>query len=410
MEKSNTQTMKILHLSDDYRPIGGAEIYMLNLSKELIEWGHDSRIFSLGNSNINDCNLRVLRESKFKLLRLLYRFTINPFLYFRLRRYLHLFNPNVIHFHNIDNKSVLTFWLACRNQNIVQSTHDYGLICLTGWGSIKKDFSPCSGFYGYKCFKNKCFPLSWLLFFYPNAKLRDRMIKNHAKILIAPSQRLKLLLNKNGFLSVIHLPYFVKDSFLSKEKNKFNKERNILYVGRISPEKGISYLLGAFSKLITEDVSLKLQIIGDGPERKNLIKKVADLGIFDKVEFILKVDQDELIKYYSRAQMLVVPSVWSEQFGMVGIEALSCGTPCVASNVGGIPEWCIDGKTGFLVPPRNVEQLYSRMKKLLNDPALVKRMGQCGQKMVAKQYTLTAHVDKLVKIYADESSKRLLRK
>ena len=77
------------------------------------------------------------------------------------------------------------------------------------------------------------------------------------------------------------------------------------------------------------------------------------MGLENNVTFIGHVDSSSIVNVFQSADITVVPSVWEEQFGMIGPESMACGTPVIGSDVGGIPEWLIDGKTGYLVPPRS---------------------------------------------------------
>jgi D-inositol-3-phosphate glycosyltransferase len=162
----------------------------------------------------------------------------------------------------------------------------------------------------------------------------------------------------------------------------------ILFVGRIEPLKGIDTLLRAIA-LLAPDMpcwqdELAVIIIGGAPgagieqvnaELGRLERLRAELGIEELVTFQGAKDQDTLVYYYSAAQMVVMPSHY-ESFGMVALEAMACGTPVVASKVGGLAYNVRDGQTGFLVPGGDAEALAARIRLLLKDHELRQQLGE----------------------------------
>jgi D-inositol-3-phosphate glycosyltransferase len=162
----------------------------------------------------------------------------------------------------------------------------------------------------------------------------------------------------------------------------------ILFVGRIEPLKGIDTLLRAIALIAPEMPcwrdELSVIIIGGAPgagieqvnaELARLEHLRAELGIEDLVTFLGAKDQDTLGYYYSAAEMVVMPSHY-ESFGMVALEAMACGTPVVASKVGGLAFSVQDGHTGFLVPDRDAEALAAKIRLLLKDRDLRQQMGE----------------------------------
>ena len=153
----------------------------------------------------------------------------------------------------------------------------------------------------------------------------------------------------------------------------------ILFVGRIEPLKGVDTLIQAMSCLELEDSHrVHLAIIGGDPsaspqemsaEMARLQKLCDDLCVGQTVVFLGKRDQDKLPYYYSAAELLVMPSHY-ESFGMVALEAMACGTPVIASEVGGLAYLVRDGETGFTVPDQEPEVLTEKITWLLNNHEL----------------------------------------
>ena len=162
----------------------------------------------------------------------------------------------------------------------------------------------------------------------------------------------------------------------------------LLYVGRIEPLKGIDTLIEAIAHMRrnddAEELSFCLAVIGGDPDstpenQTAEMKRLKDLchlhGLDDLVTFLGKRDQDLLPYYYSAAEAVVVPSHY-ESFGMVALEAMACGTPVVASQVGGLAYLVQDGVTGYTVPSSDVEALAGRLSDLIRDKSLRDQLGK----------------------------------
>lgn len=184
----------------------------------------------------------------------------------------------------------------------------------------------------------------------------------------------------------------------------------ILFVGRIEPLKGIDTLLRAIALLAPEMPcwrdELSVVIIGGAPgagidqvnaEVARLERLRTELGIEDLVTFQGAKDQDMLVYYYSAAEMTVMPSHY-ESFGMVALESMACGTPVVASKVGGLAFNVQDGQTGFLVPDGDADVLASRIRLLLKDRELRERLGLQATRW-AGRYGWSAIADQMIEIY-----------
>jgi D-inositol-3-phosphate glycosyltransferase len=162
--------------------------------------------------------------------------------------------------------------------------------------------------------------------------------------------------------------------------------RLILFVGRIEPLKGIDNLLRAIALVVARRPELREQLhvpivggdadrIREDDEMVRLQELREELGIVDIVTFLGARDQDTLQYYYSAAEMVVMPSDY-ESFGMVALEAMACGTPVIASNVGGLSFLVRHGRTGYRVPARDPKALAAKITRLLTNEGLRRRIGQ----------------------------------
>ena len=164
-------------------------------------------------------------------------------------------------------------------------------------------------------------------------------------------------------------------------------DRILLFVGRIEPLKGVDILLGAAAQLETESDCFVLVVGGDSSARAGEVAHLRDLaselGIGERVSFLGAVDHERLPLFYSAADVCVVPSFY-ESFGLVALEAMACGTPVVASRVGGLAGTVRDGETGFLIPWRCPEPFAERLELLLGNEELRHAFGQSAREAVER--------------------------
>ena len=181
----------------------------------------------------------------------------------------------------------------------------------------------------------------------------------------------------------------------------------ILFVGRIEPLKGVDTLIRAMALLAQECPTwvsrLSLAIIGGDPdtnenaEMERLKAMHADLQLGDLVVFLGAKDQNKLQYYYNAAEALVMPSHY-ESFGMVALEAMACGTPVIASDVGGLSHLVRDGETGFHIPSGDHLALASTLSRLLQDDALRRQLGEQAAYW-AQNYSWTKIGDRILAVY-----------
>jgi D-inositol-3-phosphate glycosyltransferase len=185
-------------------------------------------------------------------------------------------------------------------------------------------------------------------------------------------------------------------------------ERVVLFVGRIEPLKGIETLIEAIALMRRQGVYVCLSVIGGdpdgGPETQNAemarLKVMSEqAGVDDLVTFLGKRSQDTLPYYYSAAEAVVVPSHY-ESFGMVALEAMACGTPVVASQVGGLAYLVQDEVTGYTVPVDEPQELAMRLRTLLEEPALRQKLGSQAAQL-AQDYAWEKIAARVVDLYSD---------
>ncbi|MDW8326750.1 MAG: glycosyltransferase [Anaerolineales bacterium] len=207
--------------------------------------------------------------------------------------------------------------------------------------------------------------------------------------------------------------FYPRPANVAKQRIGVDPDRILLlFVGRIEPLKGLETLLRALAVLKERGVcqcnQLALSIIGGDPEedaaqRNAEMERIkalrSRLGLEGMVTFLGKQDQDTLPDYYSAADAVVMPSHY-ESFGMVALEAMACGTPVIASEVGGLAFLVKDGETGFHVPDRDPEALADRICDIITDPLLRAKLG--GQAAeYARSYCWPLIADKIIAVYRE---------
>jgi len=197
----------------------------------------------------------------------------------------------------------------------------------------------------------------------------------------------KALKEDYGYDSVVTYNGLDIDDFIHLQE-KTGTDPTILFVGGLEPRKGLEYLLHAMEYILDELPSTKLIAIGKtgfrGTDEWSWFSSLADrLGITGHVEFHESVSQENLLRFYSECDVLVLPSK-TEGWGLSLMEAMACGKPVVASGVGGIPELVRDGTDGILVRPGDVRGLAEAVTMLLKNPTLRKEMGQSGKARVGE--------------------------
>jgi glycosyltransferase involved in cell wall biosynthesis/O-antigen/teichoic acid export membrane protein len=174
----------------------------------------------------------------------------------------------------------------------------------------------------------------------------------------------------------------------------------LLFVGRLEAFKGPQILLDAMPAVLAAHPEALLTICGDGPMAGPLREQIARLNLTGHVELVGWLDQPELDRLRAAADVVVVPSIWPESFGLTCLEAFAAGTAVVASAVGGLPDLVRPGVTGLLVPPGDVAALASAVSRVLGDESLRERLqSRCHE--TAKEYTLDDHVAGIAAAYSE---------
>ena len=224
---------------------------------------------------------------------------------------------------------------------------------------------------------------------------RNRMLRGLSHFVLARADAIRTvsaftadLVRSQSRVPVVTFAAFTDlDLFLAASADA--ERGHLLYAGVLTPVKGVDVLLDALALLRDRGHAVPLVLAGDGSARESLERQAERLGLRSLVTFRGHVDQRELCRLMATAHALVLPS-HSEGFGLVCIEALACGTPVVASNVGGVREIVRDGFNGHLVPPGDARGLADALAGRLCDPAGTRAMGIRGRVDVAARFASDA--------------------
>jgi glycosyltransferase involved in cell wall biosynthesis len=160
------------------------------------------------------------------------------------------------------------------------------------------------------------------------------------------------------------------------------------YAGRFAHEKGVEIMVQA-----CRAAGLPMRFAGDAPGHPAVTST-------DDATFVMTHSSAELAAFYRGARIIVVPSIWSETFGIVAAEAMSHGIPVVASRIGALPEVVRDGETGLLAEPGDASDFAEKISRLWNDASLARRLGSEARRRVASEFTYQAHCDRLLRTYS----------
>ena len=177
------------------------------------------------------------------------------------------------------------------------------------------------------------------------------------------------------------------------------REPLLLFVGALTETKGIKYLIQALPSILRRLPEYHLALIGEGPQKEELARLADALGMTEHVQFVGTQSPTQVRDWMQRAQLLVLPSL-EEGLGVVLLEALACGTPCVATAVGGIPEVILP-EVGQLVPPASVPAMAEAITALLTDAERWRALSQNARQYAEQKYSWEAIAHQLIQTYQD---------
>ncbi|MEB3267638.1 MAG: glycosyltransferase family 4 protein, partial [Leptolyngbya sp.] len=174
------------------------------------------------------------------------------------------------------------------------------------------------------------------------------------------------------------------------------KKPYFLFVGRLSPEKGVRVLLQVWNNLYSDSALLK--VVGDGPQSAVLKQYCTEKGL-GTVRFLGSRSLASVLDLMQGAQAVVVPSQWYETFGRVVVEAFACGRPAIVSDLGALAELVEEGETGFKVSPYDPQAWADRIRWCIDHPVKLEEMGRKARQCYLANYTPEINYRQLMAIY-----------
>ncbi|NPU85312.1 MAG: glycosyltransferase family 4 protein [Syntrophaceae bacterium] len=229
----------------------------------------------------------------------------------------------------------------------------------------------------------------------------------HATKLISPTKSLSEIVGAEyGIPEAEVLPNCIDTEYFSfKEKEGQKKDWIIMYAGRLERRKGVELLAKAIPLVVDRVPNVKIQMVGrDTPTAEGgtsmkawLNRCFEERGISRHVEFAGEVPKEKIVGYYQNADACVLPSLW-ENLPYTCLEAMSCGTPVVGSNVGGFPEIITDGLNGFLFQSRDHEDLAKKILELINSEQ-IRALGRRARERIVTAYGHGVIAKQMIELY-----------
>ncbi len=400
--------MKILLVNKFLYPKGGDAISTITTGKLLAKEGHDVFFWGMDHPQNSDYPYKEYfvpyvdynkpqgKTAQLKAaLNILYSFEAKN----RFETLIRKVQPNIVHLNNFAHQISPSILHVLRKYQIpaVMTMRDYKMVCASyAMLANGKSCEQCKNGKYYNCFLKKCTKGSSLKSLINTIEMylhhRILHIYDGISIYISPSKFLKSKVEEMGFKhEVVYLPNFVDIGTFQPLYE--SQEESIVYIGRLSHEKGIETLVDA-----VKEINVKLKIIGDGPLAESLIYKSKKEGI-QNVEFMGYKIGDDLQNEIKKSIFTVIPSEWYENNPRTVIEAFALGKPALGARIGGIPELVTDWETGMTFESGNSVDLKDKIRLMLRNKERLMDMGRRARELVEKELNPELHYDNLMRIY-----------
>ena len=380
--------MKVYQLYNQQRSRFGGEPAVVHATMQVLaQNGHQSRLLMKSS--------RVLENSLVKRVCAFWGGVYNLHTYYEMRRLLEVDRPDVVHVHSVYPMFSPSALVACRRVGVpvVMTVHSDYLTCPTWYhlykGQVCED---CIGGHEYQCVVKNCRNNIFESAAYAlrsSVARRFGLFADNVTVLIALTTFAKERLLKAGFCNeqIAVVPNFTSltESTLERGSGEY-----VGFAGRISPEKGLNVLLDAAARM--PDIPFK--VAGDGPDLPEMRFRAPR-----NVQFLGQLAFDDLVAFYRRCKILLVPSLCFEQLPMVVIDAMALGVPVVASRIGGLPDVVDDGITGLVFEPGNPADLMEKLRHLWGDRQLCERFARAGREKARLRYSPEVYSRNLLNVY-----------
>jgi glycosyltransferase involved in cell wall biosynthesis len=378
--------LRILQIHNFYQWAGGEDVVVENERLILEHAGHEVELYAVSNATIFGLSAKVRTFLNAKY---------NETARIDLLCYLNNFRPDIVHVHNFFPLLTPSIYDACAELGIpiVQTLHNYRLFC--AGGTLFRDGKPCElclDGRSYRAVIHKCyrgslpgsFATANMIHYYRRNETWSKVARFIVFISFARDKFIEA-----GFPPerIVVKPNFTADPGIPD----YSQRRGALFVGRLSPEKGVSALLKAWTK-----IDYPLRIIGAGPDEAILRTQAPPT-----VTFQGQVPPDGVRAAMRSARLIIMPSLWYEGLPMTLMEAFANGLPVVASDLGAFAEVVEDSVTGRLFPPGDSTTLAAVVNRLLSEPERLIRMSMAARARYESTYTAQQNLSQLLSVYHD---------
>jgi glycosyltransferase involved in cell wall biosynthesis len=355
--------MRVLLVTDWPATAGGVETYLLALASGLREAGDEVALLASG-VGAGAVQADYVAYGARRAVPQAVLQVANPFAAGAVRRAVRHFRPDVAHVSMFEMHLSPSAVTALGGLPTILNVAYYKPICPTGL-KLLPDGTLCRADHGRVCLRGCVGPAHWLRDRARYARIRS--VVEAAADVVTCSRWMAGELGRAGIpASWIPWPVAAPSRGFRPERAQ---EPTLVYVGRLSTEKGVETLLRASARVLGAGRGHRLRLVGDGPLRGELERLAAELGLGDRAEFVGAVAPERVEDELAGAWALVVPSLWAEPLGLVAIEAIVRGIPVVASAAGGLGETVEPGVTGLLFPNGDVVALAERLLHVLDGTA-----------------------------------------
>ncbi len=401
--------MHILMVNDYFGFSAGAFAVAWEMSQELMNQGHKVSFLCAVEEGEEGLETIEGREVVRLKVRTHYRLrplvTIHrPGLVSRALRWVEELSPDLVHGHvlHLHLSFGLVRALDKKGLPVVLTAHDTGIFCPTKY-VCRPPESPNSPARAKDC--AACLRFRYLP---GRATITTGLVNRHVRVVAAVSRSLAGILGANGVKRVEVIPNGLDPARLAREGwsgERFREEMGlgqeplILFGGRLHRLKGDEEALRGLAG-ISERFPARLLIAGRKELFNQRLQNLArNLGIEDRIVLAGWLERERMLGAYRAASAVLVPSVYPDPFPTVNLEAMALGRPVVGTCFGGTPEVVEDGRTGFVVDPRDAEQTAGALARLLEDPGRAAEMGRAGAGRIGKEFSLKLQCNRFLELY-----------
>jgi glycosyltransferase involved in cell wall biosynthesis len=413
--------LTVLHINKFHFIAGGAEAIYFRTAEILQEHGHNSVFFAMQHpdnlpSNTSEYFMPLIDVSGRNIVnqlkasfRNLYSFKARKYIARLLDRY----PVDLVHMHDIHRQMSPSILHEIKKRRIpvVMTLHNYKMICpsflMMAHG---KPCEACDQGKYYNAVKFRCvkgsLSRSFLLSLASYLHHRILDIYKNVDIFIAPSIFLKNKHEEMGFnKKMVHLPYplDIKEfEHINAGATAYNDDGRIVFVyfGRLEPEKGLYTLFESIKNIFKNGSGNEtvFRIIGDGPIKGEL-QEIARKNDMGHIKFLGFLKGENLFTEIKKANVVIIPSEWYENYPVSVMEAFALGRPVIGARIGGIPEMVKDNKTGLTFESGNPVDLSEKIKYVITNPDAAVSWGKTARQFIEREVNPERHYQQLMEIY-----------